>query len=369
MVPPFAPDLQALSRALKDAATETLTGGFVLAIPSDSSASKPQTDPRNRWSFPNRLYLYQPGKTTRGSGLNLVLHLHYEAELRDIATITARQAAHLLRLHQERFGFAAKFPRGNTDAHLWVTNREPQTISGLLGGETWNNQVYLYGAGQQINSLEWMRRVAHEWGHLTLPGARGYSEPEGDAAGYLGERVYLKWLHDEALARTVSPQDGIRREDTETYVARQVEPLVARFHKGGPGSPLLRGKRTENMDYYIGAALAFEAAFGGNLLGKALFSINGTAPEDLIPAMEYAVRQALTQRKTVQATLPAWVPLPKQTLLLSADAPGEVALSTRPPLAVGGAFQKPVRLEVQSAGWKWARTVSSNVKKLVLRAA
>ena len=38
------------------------------------------------------------------------------------------------------------------------------------------------------DSIEWVRTVVHEWGHLTLPAARGFTAPENDAAGYLVPR-------------------------------------------------------------------------------------------------------------------------------------------------------------------------------------
>jgi hypothetical protein len=41
---------------------------------------------------------------------------------------------------------------------------------------------------------EWLRQVAHEWGHYALPMMGRFSEPEPDAAGALGEALFLQLL-------------------------------------------------------------------------------------------------------------------------------------------------------------------------------
>ena len=38
------------------------------------------------------------------------------------------------------------------------------------------------------------RELAHEYGHAVLPAIGGFKSPEDWANGYLGERLFLRWL-------------------------------------------------------------------------------------------------------------------------------------------------------------------------------
>lgn len=362
MIPPFVTDLNSLTRLLPDARVESLPANYVLVF-SASQASIPIEDPRHRWRFSRTAALLVPRQRRQGNGLYRVLSLYFDPEDRERVERTGRLMARLLRLHEERFGFIAQFPRGNEEASIWLTEREPYLTGGTrLGGETWNNHLYLYGTQSDVSPLEWIRRIVHEWGHLTLPAARGYREPEGDAGGFLGERLFLKWLYAEETAKPSEkrPDDGVFGSDVRLYYQKQIAPLLKRFAEGGPNSPKMEGVRTENMDYYIASALAFDEAVGSAMTGKALFAINGVAPKDLLAAMLYAV--ARTEAVTVR--LPAWVPLPKTRYRLSVEKAGSLAIANRPPLQLVPG--KPLELALQTAGWKWIRTVSGSIETLRL---
>jgi hypothetical protein len=363
-VPTFAPTPEALSRALAGVPVEGLPGGYALAAPPLTAPHYPATDARNRWNFPRATFLYAPRQTRRGSGLHLTVVLHYDDPDLETASRVGRLCGRLLRLHRERFGKDAPFPRMNDTADVWLTRNRPVGAGGVhLGGETWNHQVYVYSVGDpDRTSLEWTRTLAHEWGHLTLVGARGYREPEGDAAGFLGERLHLRWLLEDARkvarrpAANATAPDGVNVADLETYHQRQIAPLLARFATGGPFSRALDGDRAENMDYYVASALAFESAVGPELLGRALYEINGVAPRDLIRAMVAVV----DREATLTVRLPAWVPLTRTRYRVTADRPGQIALADRPPLAVKP--ETPTGLDLRLSGWKRVRGVSGGIQ-------
>src|SRR5262249_14317624 len=90
-------------------------------------------------------------------------------------------------VRREYCGLTQDFPRP-PDASVWLSR------DGRAGGEEWRGQIYLYAVDRERTPEEWVREVCHEYGHLALPGASIFTEPEPKANGYLGERLLAKWL-------------------------------------------------------------------------------------------------------------------------------------------------------------------------------
>jgi hypothetical protein len=334
-----------------------LPGGFALvALPAESTAGA-EKDLRYGWRFTRALYVYAPRREHMTTSLGLTVIVHYEPQDRNLALRTARLCARLLLLHRERIGYESVFPRAAETADVWLTARKAPDAT--VGAETRGNQVYVYDTRLKRSPIEWVRTVTHEWGHLTLPAARGFTDPENDAAGYLGERLFLKWMREER--RADSPDDGTDLASLDLYYSRQIAPLIAQFSAGGPQSKLLDGTSAESMDYYIGAALAFDEAFGSQMLGRAIYGIYGVKPRDLLASM----REVLSQADAITVRLPAWAPLPKMDYAVAGDATGEINVADRPPLFVrlGGA----TRLSVRQPGWKQVKTASGDVQVVTLR--
>lgn len=365
--PPFATESRLLTQDLGDgAATETLPGGFQVVLPAPTNDAQ-TTDPFYNQRATRAVYVYVFRREPKRQGWFRVATVHHNENDRSRAEQTARLTARLLRLHRERFGQEAVFPRAAAASDVWLCSGAPpaanSTKSTLIGGETRASNVFVWNTQSERSDLEWVRTVAHEWGHLTLPGARGFSSPENDAAGFLGERLFLRWMESEQSRLTPAPQDGTTATELARYTERQTTPLAERFRDGGPLHSLFSENGADAMDYYIGAACAFEDAFGSRLLGQALFSIDGDKPRDLLSAMSAAVSAI----GSVAIKLPAWVPLPKTGFLLSGDAKGAVALADRPPLSVGPQSKTP--LPVRVAGWKWVRATDGTVRVLTLNRA
>lgn len=350
-----------LARAQDSPVREELPGGFVVSPGSPSEVH----DPRYGWRFARAVIVYGPPFDDEGSGLRRRVIIHHQPDDALWARRTARLCARLLRLHRERFERDAAFPRGSREADVWLA---PQTPPGRasLGGETRDNQVYVFDTATPRTPIEWVRTVAHEWGHLTLPAARGFTEPEGDAAGFLGERLYLKWLREEMRGRGGSVDDGTEAAGLDLYHARQIAPLIARFQATGPNGREWEARNTRGMDLYIGAALATDDALGSALLARGLFSIPGVRARDLLEALDGAVAET----RALPIRLPAWVPLRRATYEIAASADGSVtdgsvAVADRPPLTLPR--RGAARLSVRFAGWKWVRAAKGNVGEIVLR--
>ncbi len=308
-----------------DTRLETLTGGYVLLIPEPFAPPIFATDPHyaHRTSRALSLYERHPVKDS----LTRRVVVHFEEDDRISAIRSARLIARLLFLHRERLGRETVLRRGAGEAHVWLIPLPPGKAA--EGGETRDNNVYVFAASAITSPIELARTVAHEWGHETLPAARGFAEPENDASGYLGERLYMHYLNSDTVSATEKrPDDGTTAETLLTYHDRQVKPLIARFEKSGPHSPLMDGDGTEAMDYYIGAVLTMAETIGSPLLGEALFGIDDTSPRDFVRALETSVAKKLPDG--VFVTMRAWLPLARGTYVLTPVSGGGAITLTGP---------------------------------------
>ncbi|MES2461819.1 MAG: hypothetical protein V4671_14640 [Armatimonadota bacterium] len=304
-MPWFTPDAVSLKAAVRDAAVESLPGKYAVVLPEPFAAPVPLREARYNWRFSRAIYVYAPVRKTTGHqkpppGLRLVTIIHHEpADLR-MAQQTGRLIARLLRLHYEHFGRDATFPRDADIADVWLAPDTPPNGSDF-GGETRDNQVYFFATGAPRSPIEWTRTIVHEWGHLTMNAARGFREPENDAGGFLGERLYLKWLRaDKNLP--VKTNDGVVPEGLDLYYERQISPLIARFSKSGPAVKVLSAMDQAAMDLYIGGVLASDTMHGSLVTGHALRSIEGIRPQDFFVALQKerpsSSRSARTKKKT-----------------------------------------------------------------------
>ncbi len=367
--PASVEDRATLQDDARDYDAEELPGGFILMTPKRFAPPTPVVNSRFGWRFSRVAVLYAARRDDR-PGLARRVIIHFEPDEREKAVRVARLYARLLRLHHQRTWREAIFRRDADCADVWLCEDKPERTPNY-GGETRDKDVYIYSVGSERTTVEWTRTLVHEWGHLTLSAARGFTDPETDAAGYLGERLYMKWLREEAAA--LSPQaaaaaakydDGVTAADLDTYYRRQIAPLIGRFHEAGPQSPVLAQTGQAAMDLYIGAVLASDDAFGARLTGDALFTVQGVRPRDFLEAQARILKRvpALTVR------LPAWIPLSQGRYSVATPASGgggTIAIADRPSLRVAPA--RPAPLRVVGTGWKWARKTGGAVFVITLR--
>ena len=359
IIPPPAVSSPDVLAHLPDAAVETLPGGFAVVVPAAFAPPTPQTDPRYGGRFSRAVWVYAPGAE---AGLRRVVTLHFEPENRAQATVSARLVARLLRLHRAHFGGLPPFGGTGEAADVWLAPTHP--TDPVIGGETRQNQVYIFAVGAESTTrtpLEWVRTLAHEWGHLTLFAARGYREPENDAAGFLGERLYMKWLHED----TAPPlDDGTRPDDLALYHKRQIAPLIARWLANGPATKSLDGNDTAAMDGYIGAVLASDSAFGSALTGRALNTVLDSRPRDFVRSLARVVNEEVGR---VSVRLPAWVPVVRGTYsVASGGGAGTLAWGDGQTtnLAANGAGRT---IAIKATGWRHLTVARGDLDRVILR--
>ena len=152
---------------------------------------------------------------------------------------------------------------------VWLTRRVERGLSPDTGGEQFKDQIYLYNLFANRRAVEWGREVAHEYGHFALvPGAIGFTAPEDDSNGVLGERLFLKWLwtdlHEGRLHAEALP--FLTPDLLDTYVALQVTPLLRRVAREAPDARQLAKRDSEGMDTYIGLLLYLDTLYGSRRL-------------------------------------------------------------------------------------------------------
>ena len=344
---------EALSELSTGMELETLAGGFLVVAPSTTMLGETKLDPNFGLKLSRQIAVYAP---VVGGGFKQVVAVRHDSSDRAFALKVARLAGRLLRLHKEKVGQEASYQQDEEVAQVWLT-RVKAPHKAKAAAETQVNNVYLFEVAEPRKEIEWARTIAHEWGHLVLLAARGYKDPENDAAGFLGERLFLKWLREDALALPRKTDDFCEREGLQLYYDRQLAPLMARYNAAGPADKRLSQLNTEGMDYYIGMALDTDEIFGPKVLGFALYHLENTTPGALVNA----VRNAIFLQTELRVKLPAWVPLAPDTYAVSGPA-GKVMLDVRPLDP-----SKPVPFQVAAPGYKRIKAVSGTIPSVVLR--
>ncbi len=263
---------------------------------------------------PSRSELYNVGTAayiqTDGAYM-LRFHVHAQEAA---ALPVARRAAHFLAalwlLARQRVGptWAAV---GRKPVEVWLTRSLPG------GGAAANGSMVVYEALAPRSDLEWARTLAHEYGHLILPGAGGFAEPEPWSNGVLGERLFLGWLRDDLVAGRLSPASvafaGIA--DLEYYCERQVQPLLDAACEQWPDTETLAGRGKAAMNAFTGLMLAIDRTLGAAALyGLLDHLVDGAKAEQDGPAFLSAFRlwlerqDAFDIRRVGQGTQAFWLP-------------------------------------------------------------
>ena len=173
--------------------------------------------------------------------------------------------------------------------------------SGLAGGEWKDDNLYLYDKPQERAPIEWIREMAHEYGHLVLPAIGGFERPEQWASGELGERLFIKWLVQEAETKVgqqlpsqeaqnaLNARWGGEYVDGESYLNNRYRRVVKFWYDRGPDSELLVGRDEAAMEYHLGFALYIEAAHGLSVLKEVFEARQGDTAPDFLHAYKRTV--------------------------------------------------------------------------------
>jgi len=197
--------------------------------------------------------------------------------------LLARQSAQLLlrlaRVGQAYSGYAPRFSPDGV-VNVWLAN------DGEAGGESYQENIYLQQVGTARSSNEWVRELAHEYGHQSIPVVGGYTKPEWASNGYLGECLYLRWLSKNLLG---DQHPWLRDGGLEAYARDRVTPLVKAFVANGPLAKNLSGTDATAMNGFVGMGLYLDMTRGGRALAQALNAMtspNFAGPDGFLASLE-----------------------------------------------------------------------------------
>jgi hypothetical protein len=174
------------------------------------------------------------------------------------------------------------------------------------------NCIYIYRLDTFTEPVEMAREVAHEYGHAVLPAVGGFVAPEDWGNGYLGEKLFLTWMSQEALEGKITPDDvmGASAEALRDWVARFAFPLADHIWRFTAREAVLAGKGQSALDEYIGLVLYLKEAFP-QCLARAMKLAGGS---DAVSVLRGAI-DAVNERDSWEVSLPArlktdvWLPL------------------------------------------------------------
>ncbi|MCW5942168.1 MAG: hypothetical protein KIS66_08040 [Fimbriimonadaceae bacterium] len=200
------------------------------------------------------------------------------------------------------------------------------------------NTVYLYDIASFKGPVQMAREVAHEYGHATLPAIGLYAAPEKWASGYLGERLYLRWIRDLMASGKLAPEDamGATLDGLDGWVKGHCDPLEDRIATKGPDSALLAKDSSDAMDEFLGLALYTARLLGPTDLQKS-YKLNATNSglgylkglKELISARESLVYELPSSWQGRDVYLPTeGKPVKGAEVLLQRDGWTKVRLTT-----------------------------------------
>lgn len=247
---------------------------------------------RNRYSL--LAGLYGPS----GRRIQRFANVYYTAVARTAAEAVAATICILRSRQQECLKQPVRLAWDADTASIWITD-EKSIVQDVVG-ETRTTNVTYFDVTSQTEPNEFSRVIAHEWGHLAIPAARGFSSPEPDAAGHVGEALGLKWL---ARAKPTGNTHPVLPH--ETYVKSLLRPFEKAFVAAPPGTQGYVKRNAQGMFAYIGAILHVADHYGDAFLGRVFQAVDSDTSDAFLTAWTFII----AEDGQLRVTDAAWVPL------------------------------------------------------------
>ena len=355
-------------------AKETIGGPFpgLLVVPQNASE---ETDEKNHQPYHAVCAVYA-AESAGGAVVRYTLRFLVHAPDADSLPLARRAAKLLLLLHgenRERLGY--EHPKSTPRLDVWLSRQAGAGLDADIGGEQFGSQIYIYSIFTERSPTEWVREIAHEYGHCALPGVTGFTEPEAWANGVLGERLFLKWLGQDAALKRLQSADipFITQAQLSAYQEKQITPLIISAAQNGPDAKRLARKDAAGMDAFIGLVLACDSLYGSRQLKDIFACMASSHGDDFLYAPDFARAIAVSLLEAAQWTITPPLPetakpqtffafLPKGDWTVSAD---NAAVWRLAGLTKSATFTK-TRLMVRVSGWHKMTVIGTNGKSPAL---
>ncbi|MGC9318088.1 MAG: hypothetical protein ACP5KN_08640 [Armatimonadota bacterium] len=245
--------------------------------------------------------------TPEGEELQMTAMTHYPSALlsergADYSGLAGRLTHILLRVHcYSRSCWGLPQAVEDDVVRLWMCETGP------TGAEQYEDDIFVYDVGRDRAPVEWLREIAHEWGHFALPRMGRFTAPEPYANGVLGEALLLGLLAEEAGLVVGEPWPSEKAQaaidglwgngDVElaSYLADMRQRTLDLWLREGSNSELAAGLGGDAFHYLVGAMLWVEAAHGHAMLRSTLLAAPGESPADFYYGYRQAVKEAASQ--------------------------------------------------------------------------
>ncbi len=149
------------------------------------------------------------------------------------------------------------------------------------------NTIYIYDIASFKDPMEMAREVAHEYGHAVLPAVGGFETPEDWANGFLGERLFLRWLRDTYESGRIDSAAtmGASFQSLDAWVKKNVDPLMVDASSHAPNRGLLGGKGQKAMNAYMGLVLYADSLLPNQVLARSLKLTGSMSAKDYPQAL------------------------------------------------------------------------------------
>ncbi len=183
---------------------------------------------------------------------------------------------------------------------VWLTDGPATEVTPDAGGEQIRDNIYIFDLSAPRSPGEWFREITHEYGHYSLPGVTGFTQPEAWANGFLGQRLYPYWIHQDLKAKKIASANlvFINSAGLKSYLQKQVYPLLQEIGtEKMPDEHLLNGTYTASMNYYTGWVVYLNAVYGVPVLFNALCDTHPLSGkfQDTAPAFIQGALRAIRQ--------------------------------------------------------------------------
>ena len=235
------------------------------------------TDPQIGWPFPAIVDIYAPDPDGSSRSI-LVCAVHYQTT--GDAALAEHVGRLLVLLRTVLTARSGHPPLFEGPFNVWMSRGD----STSPGGEQWRNNLYFYDIGDGRSSIEWIREIAHEYGHLALPPVGGnYTDPEAWANGYIGERLMVRWLTDPQTAgpQLVESVWGRTFSGYASFDAKLIRPALSAFLSTGLSKSALAETDAGGMRYVIGLLLWVDQTKGSKAVGDLLWNMSTPDPSVL----------------------------------------------------------------------------------------
>lgn len=174
--------------------------------------------------------------------------------------------------------------------------------------------IYLYDLRSFDSPVEMAREVAHEYGHAVLPPVGGFNQPEYWANGYLGEKLFLKWMREKIGQGIYTSEDtmGATKEQLDGWLKENVEKPVLEAASRPPSIGMLSDKGPVGMNAYVGLVVYADTIFPPMVAGRSMKLLGSQDAKDYPEALLRATQEMPKITLSIPEYLknkPLWIPL------------------------------------------------------------